>query len=456
MAHSENKGNKSPISDGRARLSEEPKGGSLGIVAKTSSPIDFKGLFCRDTGEVLDTEISSKGEVVLKPDLRKSRSERWAMKSVVNRLLPKEKTAQCMVLRAPSPMGGLSDIELCKSDSLKKAFYQGLIVCGRVWTCPLCAAKISERRRIELREALEVAKTKNYAIHFVTLTFPHGISDDLNEILPKMTKAYGKLANGKYSVKSQLKSLDDKAQIHGFIRAVEVTHGKNGFHPHVHMIVFTDSGTGSNLLEYVYRKAWQRACRLSDLPVPSDQHGCTVQDGSFADEYASKWGIEDEMTKANQKRAKNKGMTPWGFLRCVVDGDNPDYPPERAESLFRVYAKAFKGKRQLYWSNGLRALLSMSKETTDEELAQKPDDERAHLLASITVEQWKAIRKAKQEANLISVAELNPSAVSLFIQNLTLEPLREGTPPRGRGCPNGFEGEHSRIDEISNRTGNYG
>ena len=25
----------------------------LGIVAKTSSPIDFKGLFCRETGEVL-------------------------------------------------------------------------------------------------------------------------------------------------------------------------------------------------------------------------------------------------------------------------------------------------------------------------------------------------------------------------------------------------------------------
>lgn len=430
MAHSKNKGNEGSFFGGDFGGERVP----LGTVARTSSPFDSKGFFCHETGEVFDTEISPDGWLVLKPDLKKLRSERWAMKSVVNRLLPKERTAQCMVLRAPSPMGGLSDISLCKSDSLNKAFYQGLIVCGRVWTCPLCAAKISERRRIELREALKVAKAKNYGIHFVTLTFPHGVSDDLNEILPKMTKAYGKLANGKYSVKSQLKSLDDKAEIYGFIRAVEVTHGKNGFHPHVHMIVFTNSSTSSGLLEYVYRKAWQRACRLSDLPVPSDQHGCSVQDGSFADEYASKWGIEDEMTKANQKKAKNKGMTPWGFLRCVIDDDNPDYPPERAERLFRVYAKAFKGKRQLYWSNGLRALLSMSKEVADEELAQKPDDERAYLLAKITVEQWKAIRRSKQEANLISVAESNPSAVSLFIENIILEPIREGPHSVGVGA----------------------
>jgi hypothetical protein len=129
------------------------------------------------------------------------------------------------------------------------------------------------------------------------------------------------------------------------------------------------------------------------------------------------------MTKANQKRANNKGMTPWGFLRSVVDGDNPDYPPERAEGLFRIYAKAFKGKRQLHWSVGLRALLTMTNELSDQELVEKPEDERAHLLASITVEQWKSIRKAKQEANLLLVAETNPSGVTLFIRNLTIKPV---------------------------------
>ena len=388
----------------------------LGIVTKTSSPFDFKGVLDKETGEVVDSSAPSKAELS-----KHSRANRWALKSTVNKILPNSRTSKCMVLRAPDPLGGLSDIELCKSDSLNKAFYQGLYSCGRVWNCPICAAKISERRRLELKDAISVAKDKLLGVHFVTLTFPHGISDDLNDIIAKMSKAYGKLANGKYSVKTVLKKLVPESEIYGFIRAVEVTHGKNGFHPHVHMIVFTDCETGSSLLEYVYSNAWQRACRLSGLPIPSDQHGCTVQDGTYADDYISKWGIEDEMTKANQKQSKNKGVTPWGLLRCILDGDDEEYPPKRAESLFKVYVNAFKGKRQLYWSNGLRKFLTLSKELTDEELARKADDERAYLLSKITVSQWKTIRTAKKEATLLSIAEINPIAATAFIQNLTVE-----------------------------------
>ncbi|WP_458865142.1 hypothetical protein, partial [Enterococcus faecium] len=86
------------------------------------------------------------------------------------------------------------------------------------------------------------------------------------------------------------------------------------------------------------------------------------------------------------------------LLRAILDGDDPDYSPERASSLFRVYASAFHGRRQLYWSNGLRALLAMSNERSDEELVAAPEDERASLLATLTTEQWKAIRSRKQEA----------------------------------------------------------
>ncbi|MDG4813687.1 protein rep, partial [Hydrogenovibrio sp. 3SP14C1] len=91
--------------------------------------------------------------------------------------------------------------------------------------------------RIELKEALDSAKEKGYKSHFVTLTFPHGISDDLNDILSKMRNAYRRLSSGKNAIKSLIKRVDENNQIHGFIRAVEVTHGKNGFHPHIHMIV---------------------------------------------------------------------------------------------------------------------------------------------------------------------------------------------------------------------------
>ena len=401
--------------------------GSLGIVTKTSSPVDSKGLFDSETGEYLPVEsVKVKGQKNRQLTLKenhsaKSRSDRWSLKYVVNKILPTARVSNCMVLRAPdNKTKTLRDIEVCKSELRNKAFYHGLLACGDVWNCPVCAAKVSERRRQELKLALKAAKNKGFRANFVTLTFPHGISDDLNEILPKMTKAYGKLANGKYSVKNQLAELAPNAEIYGFIRAVEVTHGKNGFHPHVHMIVFSNERATPSLLKKIYTPAWARACRLSGLPEPHPDYGCTVKDGSYAAEYASKWGIEDEMTKSNQKKVRgNKGVTPWGLLRCIRDSDDPEYSSERAKSLFLVYSRAFKNKRQLYWSNGLRKLLSMNEvEMSDKELADQKADELAETLTVLSVDQWRKIRFKKLEPFLLEVAETaSKESFKSFIRN---------------------------------------
>lgn len=369
-------------------------GRPLGIVTKTSSPdspVDF------ETGEILFHTPAS------------ARAGRWAIKSVVNRLLPTSRTAKCMVLRAPIPGYGLADIDVCKGHTHGKAFYHGLMACGSVWTCPVCAAKVSERRRGELKGAIEAAKALEWVPHFVTLTIPHGAGDDVKELLAKLSEALKRLSSGKYAIKRRIEQERPSEALHGYIRALEVTHGnKNGFHPHFHMIAFTSAGVTSSFMLDAYRAAWQRACRLSGLPIPSDANGVTVQDGRFAAEYASKWGIEDEMTKGHTKQTRRKGLTPWGMLRAVLDGDDAEYPVDRAAALFQVYAAAFAGRRQLYWSNGLRAKLALSKELSDEELVSKPDDENASVLATLTVEQWKAIRRKGQEAHILTVAESAP------------------------------------------------
>ncbi|MFW0966459.1 protein rep [Vibrio parahaemolyticus] len=407
---------------------EEPKKGApLGIVTKTSSPPsqspDLQAVYSLETGEITPVEPAASNGIFVSKYRHQyngqvGRSKRFALKSVVNDLMPGSRTSKCMRFRAPDSLnGGLRPIEILKSAEHGKAFYQGLMACGSVWHCPVCAAKVSERRRIELKDALESAKAKGYRSHFVTLTFPHGISDDLNDILDRMRKAYRRLSSGKNAIKSLIKRADEQNEIIGFIRAIEVTHGKNGFHPHIHMIVFTNDTITSSGLEYFYKKAWKNACVNSGLPEPNE-HGCTVKDGSYASEYVSKWGIEDEMTKANAKTTKRKGLTPWGLLQASLLGDDDDYPTEKANALFLVYANAFSGQRQLYWSNGLRKALHISKEQTDEEIVNKPDDVRSYLLAQVTLEQWKLVLRHKQEANLLSVAEANPLAINVFLENL--------------------------------------
>lgn len=424
--------------DARSAPGRTLAGGPLGNTAKTYSPEDPRGLqpdgFDPETGEITE------------PNPQLARANRWALKSVVNKLLPDSRTSQCMVRRAPLPGQTLGEIQIMKGVH-NKAFYQGLLTCSRVWTCPVCAAKISERRRQELKQAIESAKALDMNVFFVTLTVSHGIGDDLQELLDKQAKALKRLSQGKYSIRHQLKTLyegigEAVPEIHGYIRAFEVTHGnENGFHPHFHLLVFTDKRLHGSILQYVYTHAWKRACRLAGLPEPSGEHGVTVQDGKHAAKYASKWGLEDEMTKAHTKKTKRKGATPWGLLRAVLDGDDPDYPAERAAKLFQVYAKAFHGRRQLYWSNGLRALLGLSKELSDEELAAKAEDERATVLATLTPEQWRAIRRRGQEAHLLTVAESAPSLLAAVIDaacqttRRRSERLARTTTPEGAGDP---------------------
>lgn len=417
----------------------------LGIVTKTYSPEDPRGL----QADAMDPET---GEITT-PSPQVARSNRWALKSVVNRLLPGSRTSKCMVLRAPIPGYGLSDIDVCKGHTHGKAFYQGLLACGGVWTCPVCAAKISERRRQELKDAIQAGGGMNMRVHFVTLTVPHGVGDDIKILNDRLSKALKRLSQGKYSVRSQLKAISPGAEIYGYIRAFEVTHGhQNGFHPHYHMLVFTNQDVTPSFLQYVYGNAWQRACRLSGLPEPSQEHGCTVQDGLHAAKYASKWGLEDELTKAHTKQTRRKGATPWGLLRACLDGNDPEYPAERAAGLFQVYARAFAGRRQLYWSNGLRALLAMAPERSDEEVVAAPEDERASLLATLTPEQWKAIRRRRQEAHILTVAESAPSLLASIIERMGAQPPEgRAQPParvsRGplRGANHGAEGgEHDR------------
>lgn len=400
----------------RSAVAQDRATGPLGTVAKTYSPEVRRGspggdnpLYDPETGEIFNHQG---GRLV--PTPQEARANRWALKSVVNSILPGSRTAACMRLRAPVPGGTLADIEIMKGIH-QKAFYQGLQVCARVWHCPVCAAKISERRRLELKEALLAARSQGMRLHFVTLTVPHGAGDDIKELLARLSDALKRLSQGKYSIKRCIEQDLSGEVLHGYIRALEVTHGQNGFHPHYHMILFTSPGIEPAYLEGAYLAAWQRACRLSGLPEPSERHGVTVQDGSKAAEYASKWGLEDEMTKAHMKQTRRKGATPWGLLRAVLDEDDPDYPPERAAALFRVYAEAFTGRRQLYWSNGLRKLLQVSQELTDEELANKAEDEQAVSLATLTSVQWKAIRRFRQEAHILTVAESNPVMLEIAI-----------------------------------------
>jgi len=356
-----------------------------------------------DTGEISRFEVTKKGLRSYRTP-QQARAERYALKSVVNRLFPTSKTAKCCRMRIP-----YRSVSVCVTPAFNKAHYAGLVRCGSVWLDPVCASKVGERRRAELSAAVVTAKAMGWKVYLMTCTVPHGLGDDIQAMLDQMLDAWRRLSTGRAG--KELRKLFD---LRGTIRTLEVTDGLNGFHPHFHALLFIGSTFSPESVQAGFLPLWQDACVKAGLPCPSDYRGLRVDDGSWAERYVTKWGLEDEMVRGHTKTSKgDKGMTPWDLLRDILKNRS-----QRSEERFRLYAEAFKGRRQLYWSNGLKAKLGVE-EVSDEELVAI-EEESAYVLADLTEDQWRAVLATNSEAALLDVAESNPQAFQDVLAGIVL------------------------------------
>ena len=329
-----------------------------------------------------------------------SRVQRFALQAVARKFLPKSRTDKCLMLRQKS-----KDIQVWKSNEHKTTSYAGLQTCGSVWACPVCSAKIAERRRLEIQGAMTLHKAAGGCVNMLTLTAPHQFSDKLVDLLAKQAKALQAFWNSR-----QTKAIFKEMGTIGQIRALEVTHGRrseqnNGWHPHYHVLMF--QGVGVDLVRFDAPQmgdwqvrlylVWAACCVKAGLGEPSYAHGLKLDDGSKAAKYVSKWGLEDEMTKGHTKKAI-KGETPFDFLRSYL----ADASDKQAGALFKEFAETFKGKRQLYWSPGLKKRYAVM-DKTDEELAGTMDD-YARLLGTITIDQWRDVLADKGRGTVLMLA----------------------------------------------------
>lgn len=298
-----------------------------------------------------------------------------------------------------SPVASTVDIQ--KHPEGSKAYYSGLMVCGSVWVCSVCAARITEERRQELTRALEVT---GFTPYLVTYTLRHKKIDKLSEITNAMLAAFRAMKSGK-----AWQYLKDEYEWVGSIKSLEVTHGDHGWHPHQHELVMLDetlSKSAQNGLLTSLRLKWDGALRRRGFDASWD-HGVDLRATSEdIQDYVAKWGhqpivttwgLEHELTKQPVKRGKNGGRTPVQLLADYGVGDI------QAARLWREYAMAFKGKKQLVWSKGLRGILGMGDELADVELASTIPDGTV-TLARLSPDEWKAIRKADLRGELLDAA----------------------------------------------------
>lgn len=322
---------------------------------------------------------------------------RFSLQSAARELLPRERVSKC--LRFPIPAAGTVDVY--RSPKFSTAHYGGLQVCASVWACPVCSAKITERRRIELAGGVQFWRSEaaGYLL-LVTYTLRHHQGDSLDLLLSALLLAFENVHKGGWWSRFQA-----KYRIYGKVRALEVTHGASGWHPHIHVLYFLGSGPLPAVagIEVGLKTRWLELLKKQGRDA-SWANGVDVRmsDKDIA-EYLAKygeepnWKIEHEMTKTPSKIAKKGGRTAFQLLKDFSEGDTV------SGRLFMQYVVNFKGKSQLHWSKGLRSLLHMDVELSDKEVATKLEND-AILLAQLTRDQWRLVVGNDARAELLNIA----------------------------------------------------
>lgn len=294
-------------------------------------------------------------------------------------------------------------VDIHSSLEHKKAFYGGVSICGSVWTCPVCSAKVAERRRDEISQGISWAYDSGYQVVMVTLTFPHRRFQTCDDLLKSQSDALKRFRQG-----GDWSRFKERLGFQGLIRSLEVTYGDNGWHPHTHELWIMDNGIDVSDFETFVRSKWEKSCAKAGL-IPKGklrsfrQHSVDFRYNVDSSDYLEKnddesnlrWGADREMASGRSK--VSKGAHPFQLLDAFSRGDL------YRGNLFLEYSESFKGKRQIFWTPGLKKRAGLG-DKTDEQLAEEQDD-KAVLLASLSQRAWKVVLNNNARSTVLDIAE---------------------------------------------------
>lgn len=298
------------------------------------------------------------------------------------------------------------------------ASLNGVQSCGSVWACPVCAERIQAQRQSELVQAFAAADAEGLRCAFVTLTVRHDRTQPLAAVWGAVSGAWRATVSGS----RQWRHDRDDFGVAGYIRLVEVTHGGNGWHVHLHSLVFfaDDRGQGfSRAAEALgarmaarWRAALDRTAFLPSIERGSDARLLVSTERLAA--YFTK-GLYDvktpesaafDATSSASKRSRGKNRTPFGILAGLADPAGGMTPVRRSRdwALWHEWERVSKGKRQLVWSPGLRArLLPDVADQADDALAGADVD--GHILVTIPSRAHTRLARAHAIPYLLDAAE---------------------------------------------------
>ncbi|GAA4834244.1 hypothetical protein GCM10023201_23120 [Actinomycetospora corticicola] len=405
-----------------------------------------------------------KGVTTLRPDRRhlaeqvtpdklvqaqSARASRWERRRSLRRFTGLRRIRTCG-LSTTSESGATLGV-VTGSGGRRSAAYGGLTTCGSVWACPVCAAKIAARRADDLATVMRTVDDLGGSAFLLTLTMRHVRGDRLGltrtersrrkELEDRVWSRSIARRNGWDVDVDQAASDDDELAalvasegcwdvlsyawrsvtsgagwqadserfggLLGWARAVEVTHGVNGWHVHIHVLLCFREQVSADLARAALGPRvfgrWSRALGRRGFSA-SPEHGWDLRraqlgDGDLADYFTK---MAHEVTSGHRKEGhRHGGRTPMQLL-----GDTVETYEAGDMARWWEWESASDGRRQLTWSTGrrdLRALAGLGREATDEEIAA--EDQDADERIALPRETWTRITAQRQETELLAAAE---------------------------------------------------
>lgn len=283
------------------------------------------------------------------------------------------------------------------------AWLANVFICGAIHTCPVCGPRLRSGRADEISVYAGRWLDDGHGLTMVTLTLAHHAGMRLKAV-------WAAVSDGGRFIRSGRPWQRFQAAIGyvGAIRALEVTVGWNGWHPHIHLLMFTEKPLGARGLvltaEY-FRQRWGSwADRRGYGPI-HPVHGVDVRPcytrGDLMGRYVAKvqdgWSVGREVAGGDGKGAHEGNRTPMQLLAdCAEHGREEDL------ALWREWEDGSHGRNAITWSRGLRERLGAPEEIPDEDLAEGDDEDAEDI----------AILPPATFAAMVADADLEESALA--------------------------------------------
>lgn len=329
-------------------------------------------------------------------------------------------------------------------DGRSHAGFAGVQTCGSVWACPNCSARIMAFRAAEIAQAVDGWEATGGRdgtggqVAFFTFTMRHHAGMRLADIWDALSEGWHAITAGKVHqaekavygqettrvvASGRRKGETVPCHVLPWLRVVELTHGvANGWHLHVHALVFLDKDVTEDEVHDLYRTWWGRwkaglesagvdgALMVNEARVLRGKE-VAARIGKYATKAVytagEVGGLEVGRGDLKSGRFGNRGI--WEVLRDVVLQPNGPELVERDAALWREYEQASKRRRQMTWARGARDLLGLGVEVDDETIADEEVGTVEDAVVNLPPASWRdLVRVPGRRVELLEAVESVP------------------------------------------------